>query len=127
MSWQAYIDTSLISTGKIDRAAIFSAAGDSVWASSPGFAITPDEIKAVIMGFTNAAHLFEKGIYIAGDKNFCIKADDRSIYGKKDKEGICCVKTKQCILVAHYPETVQPGEAAKVVETLADYLITTNY
>lgn len=43
------------------------------------------------------------------------------------KEGICCVKTKQAILVAHYPETVQPGEAAKVAEALADYLIGVGY
>ena len=37
------------------------------------------------------------------------------------------VKTKQAILVTHYPETIQPGEAAKVVEQLADYLIGVGY
>jgi profilin len=45
----------------------------------------------------------------------------------QNKEGIVCVKTKQAILVAHYPETVQPGEAAKIVEALADYLIGVGY
>lgn len=43
------------------------------------------------------------------------------------KEGTIIVKTKQAILVAHYPETTQPGEAAKVVEQLADYLIGVGY
>jgi hypothetical protein len=37
MSWQAYVDDSLIKSGKIDKGAIFSAAGDSVWAVTPGF------------------------------------------------------------------------------------------
>lgn len=37
------------------------------------------------------------------------------------------VKTKQAILVAVYEEPTQPGEATKVVESLADYLIGVNY
>ncbi|KAH0615096.1 uncharacterized protein H6S33_000732 [Morchella sextelata] len=127
MSWQGYVDTSLLATGKIDKAAIFSAAGDSVWAASPNFAVKPEEVQALIKAYTDSAPLYEKGLYISGNKNVCIKADDRSIYGRQGKEGVCCVKTKQAILVAHYPETVQPGEAAKVVEQLADYLIGVGY
>jgi len=37
------------------------------------------------------------------------------------------VKTTQAMLVAHYPETAQPGSATNVVETLADYLIGVGY
>ncbi|KAI5782709.1 profilin [Geopyxis carbonaria] len=127
MSWQGYVDQSLIGTGKIDNAAIFSAAGDSVWAASSGFAVKPEEVQHVIKGFALSDPIHEKGIHIGGDKYFCIKADDRSIYGKKGKVGVCCVKTKQAVLIASYPETVQPGEAAKVVEQLADYLIGVGY
>jgi len=127
MSWQAYVDTSLLGSGKIDKAAIFNAAGNSAWAVSPNFTPKPEELKALVVGFDNAAPLHEKGIHIAGVKYFCIKGDDRSIYGKQGKEGIVCVKTKQAVLVAHYPETVQPGEAAKIVEALADYLIGVGY
>lgn len=38
-----------------------------------------------------------------------------------------CVKTKQAVLVAMYDEPTQFGEATKVVESLADYLISVNY
>ncbi|KAF8537858.1 profilin [Trichophaea hybrida] len=127
MSWQAYVDSSLIGSGKVDKAAIFSAAGDSVWAASPGFKVEPAEIKALVEGFKDPSKLQANGIFIEGVKNFSLRCDDRSIYGKKNKEGIVCVKTKQAILVAHYPETVQPGEAAKIVEALADYLIGVGY
>lgn len=41
--------------------------------------------------------------------------------------GVVCVKTKQAVLVGVYDEPVQPGEATKVVEGLADYLISVNY
>lgn len=103
----------------------------------------------MIAGYSNSTGLHEKGIHIGKVKYFCIKADDRSIYGKQvclhqppqyrkltnpsfvplpqGKEGLVTVKTKQAVLVAHYPETVQPGEAAKVVEALADYLIGVGY
>ena len=43
------------------------------------------------------------------------------------KEGVMIVKTKQALLIAHYPETVQPGEAATTVEKLGDYLIGLGY
>ncbi len=83
-----------------------------------------------------------------------LRTDDRSVYGKKvtwrsiriwmilqcnarhadlrtptpqGKEGVICVKTKQAILIAHYPEHVQPGAATTIVEKLADYLVGTGY
>lgn len=37
------------------------------------------------------------------------------------------VKTKQALLVSHYPEGVQPGNAANTVEKLADYLLSVGY
>ena len=43
------------------------------------------------------------------------------------KEGVIIDKTTQAILVAHYPENVQPGNATTVVEKLADYLVSVGY
>jgi profilin len=43
------------------------------------------------------------------------------------KEGIVCVKTAQAIIVAHYPDTVQPSEATVAVEKLGDYLVGVGY
>ena len=49
------------------------------------------------------------------------------MYGKKGNKGVICVRTKQALIVGHYPESTQPGEAAKIVESLADYLISAQY
>ncbi|TGZ77471.1 Profilin/allergen [Ascodesmis nigricans] len=137
MSWQGYVDQSLIGTGKIDAAAIFSAAGDSVWAASAGFTIKPEEVKALIDGMnakepannngTWVNPLAAHGFHVNGVKYFTLKSDDRSVYGKQGKVGIVVVRTKQAILIAHYPENTQPGEAAKITEQLADYLIGVGY
>ena len=43
------------------------------------------------------------------------------------KEGVVIVKTKQTLLITHYPETIQPGQAATTVEKLGDYLVGTGY
>jgi len=56
-----------------------------------------------------------------------IRADNRSIYGKKGASGYCAVKTNQCVLVGVYNESIQPGQCANTVEKLADYLIENGY
>ncbi|MCJ1297829.1 profilin, required for normal timing of actin polymerization in response to thermal stress [Hypocenomyce scalaris] len=130
MSWQAYVDTSLVGTGNIDKAAIFNSEGTSVWASSTGFTIGPAEIKEVVSSYKDTGEVKKvqsSGLHIAGERYVVIKADDRSLYGKKGREGIVIVKTQQAILVTHYPESVQPGSAANTVEQLGDYLIGVGY
>jgi len=130
MSWQAYVDQSLVGTGNVDRAAIFDTKGESVWAASPGFTVAPAEIKEVIEAYNDKADVKKcqsNGLHIAGERYVVLKADDRSLYGKKGREGIVIVKTTQAILVTHYPESVQPGAAANTVEQLGDYLVSVGY
>lgn len=130
MSWQAYVDTSLVGTGNIDKAAIFNAEGTSVWAHSQGFEVAPAEIKEVVASYTDKGEVKKvqsDGFHVSGNRYVTIKADDRSLYGKKGREGVVIVKTTQAILIAHYPETIQPGSAANTVEQLGDYLISVGY
>lgn len=122
----AYTDN-LLSTGKVDKAAIYSRTGDAAWAVSGGLSLQPNEISEIAQGFDNPAGLQSNGLHVQEQKFMLIKADDRSIYGRHDAEGIVCVRTKQTILVAHYPSGVQAGEATKIVEQLADYLISVQY
>ncbi|MCJ1449876.1 profilin, required for normal timing of actin polymerization in response to thermal stress [Mycoblastus sanguinarius] len=130
MSWQAYVDTSLVGTRNVDKAAIFNSEGTSAWASSTGFHISPAEIKEIISSYSDSSEVKKiqsGGFKIAGEKYMTIKADDKSVYGKKGKEGVVIVKTQQAILVTHYPESVQPGVATNTVEQLGDYLISVGY
>jgi len=86
MSWQAYVDQSLVGTGHVDKAAIFNAEGTSVWASSPNFKVTPQEMQEVVGAYKDTSTpkaVQSTGLHIAGQKYIVIKADDTSLYGKK--------------------------------------------
>jgi len=107
--------------------------------------VSPTEIKEIIASYTDTSavkNIQSGGFRIAGEKYMTIKADEKSVYGKKvhedyseeilsemltvatsqGKEGVVIVKTQQAVLVTHYPETVQPGQATNTVEQLGDYL-----
>lgn len=122
----AYTDN-LLATAKLDKAVIYSRAGDATWATSGGLQLQPNEIAEVVSGFDNPSGLQSNGLHIQGQKFMLLRADDRSIYGRHDAEGVICVRTKQTVLIAHYPANVQAGEATKIVEQLADYLISVQY
>ncbi|KAI9247548.1 profilin [Sporodiniella umbellata] len=126
MSWQSYVDTNLVGTGSVSQASIYGLTGD-VWATSPGFQLRPSEVQEILSGFQNPEKIRANGVHVAGEKYFVILTNERSIYGKKQEEGICIVKTDQTFLVGTYKDGIQPGNCAKVVEALADYLISVNF
>ncbi|KAI9018381.1 profilin [Hyaloraphidium curvatum] len=126
MSWQAYVDNNLLGTAKVTKAAIHGHDG-SLWATSKGFAISAPEFQALFKAFKDPSGARASGLTLAGVKYIVLRADDRSIYGKKGAGGIACVKTKQAVIIGEYEEPIQPGECTKVVEGLADYLISVNY
>ncbi|KAJ3534650.1 hypothetical protein NMY22_g6830 [Coprinellus aureogranulatus] len=127
MSWQAYVDTNLVGSGKVTRAVILGQQG-GVWASTPGFDLSPEEQKAIINAFkSDPSAVQASGLRLAGNKFFTLQANDRSIYLKKQADGAVIVKTKQAILVAEYQAPLQAPETTPVVEALADYLISVGY
>jgi profilin len=128
MSWQPYVDRLL--SGDLDKAAIFDSEGKSAWASSPGFAVTPGEMKEIIDAYNDKSEVKavqSNGLHVGGQKFVVLKTDDRSIYGRLGKEGIVIVRTDKALLVAHYGEGTQPGAAANTVEQVADYLKKTGF
>lgn len=131
MSWQAYVDTSLVGTGNVDKAAIISIAGDSTWASSAGFSVDAAEMKTIADIVTGAAgakdKAFADGLYVAGERYVMARAEDGSIYARKGREGIAIAKTNQAILLGHHGEVTTAGNATQTVEKLADYLTGLKY
>ena len=81
MSWQGYVDTNLVGTGKVTTAAIIGLKG-GVWAASPGFNVSPEEQQAIIKGLDDPTPLQASGVYVNGKKYLTLQANPRSIYGK---------------------------------------------
>ncbi|KFY15127.1 hypothetical protein V492_02209, partial [Pseudogymnoascus sp. VKM F-4246] len=119
---------SLVGTGHLDKAAIVSIAGDSVWAKSAGFEVSPSEMKEIVTVLGgDESTVWANGLHVAGERYVVFKVEGRSIYGRKGREGIVIAKTKQAIVIAHYGEDGIAGNAATTVEGLADYLIGAGY
>jgi len=118
----------MVASGHVDKGAIYSAAGDSKWAASAGYDISPTELKEIIAGLTGKVDkLYAEGLHVAGERFVLTNVEDRSLYARKGREGVVIVKTKQALLIAHYNETMIAGNSATTVEQLADYLIKQGY
>ncbi|KIM69704.1 hypothetical protein SCLCIDRAFT_720974 [Scleroderma citrinum Foug A] len=128
MSWQVYVDSNLVGTGKVARAAILGQKG-GVWAASAGFTLTPEEQKAITAAFGNLGATQASGVRLAGQKFFVTRTDevDSVIHGRKQNDGCTIVKTKQAILVTEYDAPTQAQESFTVVDGLAKYLRSVGY
>jgi len=126
MSWQTYVDTNLVGSGKVSKAAIVGLQG-GIWASSPGYTLSTEEQNALITAVKTPEKAQAEGVRLGGQKFFVVRTTDRSIYGKKQADGVVIVKTVQAILVAEYLAPLQAPETTPIVEALADYLIGVGY
>ncbi|CAG8075005.1 unnamed protein product [Penicillium salamii] len=120
--WQSYVDSSLMGSGQFDKAGILAVDFSGLSAASAGFALSQEEINSLISAYTSSDNAFANGFSIAGEKFVTIKADERSLYGKKGKEGVIVARASSCTIIAHHGEGVQTTNAATVVENLVDYL-----
>ena len=87
MSWQAYVDDQLVGTECVTGAAIIGHDGQ-VWAAK-NLALKNGEGAAVAALFNNSQAAFSSGIVVGGVKHLCIRADARSVYGKKVRAPLC--------------------------------------
>jgi profilin len=135
MSWQAYIDTSLVATGHVAYGAIYGLDG-SLWTCSPELANVPaDAIQAMVNAFSDSglAALRTSGCWLGpksedgANKYMVLRGDERSVYIKKGQGGGALVKTNQCVILGVYKEGQVTGQCNSAVEKLADYLIESGY
>ncbi len=108
MSWQAYVDSLLVGTDDVKKAIIFGYDGSN-WAATAGFSIKTAEAKSLITAFDDPNSALAKGIFLGGVEYMTLKADNRSVYGKKGATGFCAVKTSTAVILSLYDESIQPG------------------
>ncbi|GHJ86178.1 hypothetical protein NliqN6_2580 [Naganishia liquefaciens] len=122
MSWQAYVDDSMLKTGKIARGAILGAQG-GVWATSSGYNLSKQEQDFLVKtAFSQPGEAQAHGIHLAGTKFMCLQADGEQLLGRKGDRGVIVCKTKQAILIGEYEQPTPAGDANVVITKLADYL-----
>ncbi|KAF9109513.1 profilin, required for normal timing of actin polymerization in response to thermal stress [Mortierella sp. AM989] len=126
MSWQAYVDTNLVGTGKVAKGALLGHDG-SLWATSPDFKVGADEAKNLIAAFDDINEISKNGLKLEGNKYVFLRNIGNSIYARNGSAGVCCTKTGQAVIVGYYDATMQAGGCNTVVEGLGTYLIGQGY
>jgi profilin len=123
MSWQQYVDTYLIGSGKCVEGAILSAAGDGgVWAKSAGLQVTPEEAGRLLRAFSDPSEAATSGIRIGGRKYMFLRSDGEAVYAKEHDDGLVAMRTRTALVLALYSKGIVPGECATAVGRVADYL-----
>jgi profilin len=128
MSWDSYRDN-LIASQCVDKVVIVGVPDGGIWTQSPALTIKPEELKAIINGFSKAGRdaLQASGITLAGTKYMFILGDDGQIQGKKGATGISIAKGVKCLIIGIYKDGQQPGNCRTKVEAMRDYLKTNGY
>ncbi|CAH1245395.1 profilin-1A-like isoform X1 [Branchiostoma lanceolatum] len=138
MSWQSYIDQSLLGTGQVAKAAIHGLDG-SAWATSNGFKVTADQVLKIVNAFNSGtlAEFYTSGMYIGTEttesgteqeiKYKFIKQNGKAFYVKEGDTGACVFKTNTCLIIAVYEDGMQAGNCNDVVEKLGEYLLECNF
>ncbi|KAF9182552.1 profilin, required for normal timing of actin polymerization in response to thermal stress, partial [Haplosporangium sp. Z 27] len=124
MSWQTYVDNTLLGSRKVDKAAIFSAKGDSTWATSP----TPQEVQKITAAFNDTTDVATNGLFLESVKyNFLsINPEKNIIQASNGTDGFTAAKTNQAVILGHHTEGMAVGCHA-TVENFAQYLMGVGY
>jgi len=125
MSWDSYRDT-MTGSGAVKMAAVVGNEG-GVWTTSPGFNITPEEVKTILTGFSNPSLFQQNGVLVGGVKYMYLQSDDSQIQGKKAATGVSIAKAGKCLIIGVYGDGQQPGNCRTNVERIRDYLVTAGY
>ncbi|AWO97462.1 Profilin isoform 2 [Scophthalmus maximus] len=114
----------------IQHAAICGIATESVWASSTGFNVTPEEIKKLM---SNRANFSKCGPFIAGKKCMMLRddLDEEKMYTLQlrtstDAEGnnysVCVGKTLSALIIVQGYKDVSGGPICTKLYKIVDYL-----
>lgn len=120
-TWKDYIQNSLISSGYVVNAAIIGVQKNQRYGISTDFAISPQETKSIIHGFTDPEALNAHGIMLGGHNYTCVRNDNTTILGKKTPGGCCVIKTLNLLIITVYEDPIHAVNCLNLTARLADY------
>jgi profilin len=142
MSWQQYIDESLIGSGHMHSACIVGLADGSYWAYGGTFIPQPDEVNQILSILKEPTKLQVSGVTIAGQKFLGLRGDNTHFIFKKGGAGGCVYVSKQTAVIGIYGDpsgenvmmnkdpnavAVNPADCNQTVERIANYLTSMEY
>ncbi|KEG14760.1 profilin [Trypanosoma grayi] len=150
MSWQAYVDDSLIGSGYMHSATIVGLRDGSVWAYGGTYIPQQKEIAHILKCLENLSLVQSSGITICNVKFFGLQSgvdgQMKYIFFKKGAAGGCIYTSKQAAIISVYGNpadasslqqdlakagtadvAVNPADCNSTVKRIAEYLISLEY
>ncbi|EDV28466.1 uncharacterized protein TRIADDRAFT_51402 [Trichoplax adhaerens] len=128
MSWDGFI-TKIVASGKVAQAAIYGRDG-CIWALSPGFQLSGDEVKVILDYKKNISSLKTDGFTVNGVKYtlLTVAQDQCMLIGTAQQGGGVYISfTKQAFVLGTYTHSMQPGPCETVISETAEELIKLGY
>jgi profilin len=128
VNWQEFIDTQLLSTGCVSKAAIFSAQGQR-WAASRGFEVTPQEAQFISNVFWDPSELHKGGnrLRLSQKIYYAIKTNGDFLLGRTGSHGCAVSRSRRCTVIGTYEDGAHAVGCMNVVTRVADYLRNENF
>ncbi|KAJ6239180.1 alpha/beta-hydrolases superfamily protein [Anaeramoeba flamelloides] len=112
MSWDSYVETSLVGSGHVTLGALAGLDG-SIWAQTKGMNLKTDEVNMMIKGFEDPDSLYSTGIKVGGIKYIFLGGGD-FLKGKKGQDGVIVYKANKALVIGVYKDGIQTGNCSSV-------------
>lgn len=121
-TWQDYIDNTLLGSGFVRHAAIFGTDQVKQWACSPNFEVNLDEVKSIMLGFTEPERLLVTGIVLDDMEYTPVKNSGDTILGKRPGGGCILFRCDTLLVIAVYDDNVHASSCHLLMMKLREYL-----
>ena len=120
-SWQTYVDATLLGSGFVSQAAIFTVERVVRLASSKHFEVSPGEVKSILRGFTEPEYLIGNKIILNQKKYVMVKGNSECLIGKCHGGGCVVQKCPDVLVIATF-ESIHGTSCLSLMNKLTDYL-----
>uniref|UniRef100_F7C1U4 Profilin n=1 Tax=Ornithorhynchus anatinus TaxID=9258 RepID=F7C1U4_ORNAN len=115
---------SLLGTKHVENAAIIKLQDQSVWVASPGFNVSAQDAYMLISAIASrSVQVRREGLYFTEKDYKCVRADEYSLYAKRDDEGVVVAKTDRYLVVGTYNQFMYPSVCVEAVEKLGKMIL----
>jgi len=106
--WKPYLDLVMKGDGVKDGG-IFGQDG-APWSVSPGFSVTPPQVKAIVEGIKDNAKLQASGVTVGSNKFMFLRPlSDSSIIAKKGPTSLMAILSKKAIIIVTTKDGANPA------------------
>ncbi|TRY59675.1 hypothetical protein DNTS_027411 [Danionella cerebrum] len=111
------LEDCLINTNNVESAAIIVSKTKNITGAC-NYTDSPEQTQKFLDAFKHLEATRRRGLVFRDQLYVCVRADQHSIYTKREGHGLILVKTSLYLIVATYSEDMYPSICVEAVEKL---------